>query len=116
MKTFIYILLCLISIEINAQCWQSISAGNNHILAVKNDGTLWAWGSNNYGKCGPSFQNYTNTPTQVGSENNWLKASPAIYHSMALKTNGNIHGWGFNNFGNIGIGTSGLNNSIIPFS
>ena len=48
MKTFIYILLCLISIEINAQCWQSISAGNNHILAVKNDGTLWAWGRNNY--------------------------------------------------------------------
>ena len=49
MKTFIYILLGLISVEINAQCWQSISAGNNHILAVKNDGTLWAWGSNNYG-------------------------------------------------------------------
>ena len=116
MKTFIYILLGLISVEINAQCWQSISAGNNHILAVKNDGTLWAWGSNNYGKCGPSSQNYTNTPTQVGSENNWLKASTATYHSMALKTNGNLHGWGFNYFGNIGIGTSGLNNSIIPFS
>ena len=57
MKTFIYILIGLISTEINSQCWQSISAGNNHILAVKNDGTLWAWGqnfSNEVGVCNGS--------------------------------------------------------------
>ena len=116
MKKITLLIAFLVSIKSYSQCWQNISTGDNHILAVKNDGTLWAWGSNNYGKCGPSFQNYTNTPTQVGSENNWLKASPAIYHSMAIKTNGDLYGWGQNISGNIGIGTSGINNAIIPFS
>lgn len=116
MKKITLLIAFLVSIKSYSQCWQNISAGDNHILAVKNDGTLWAWGSNNYGKCGPSFQNYTNTPTQVGSENNWLKASPAIYHSMTIKTNGDLYGWGYNYYGNIGVGTSGNNNAIIPFS
>ncbi len=116
MKKITLLIAFLVSIKSYSQCWQNISAGDNHILAVKNDWTLWAWGSNNYGKCGPSFQNYTNTPTQVGSENNWLKASPAIYHSMTIKTNGDLYGWGYNYYGNIGVGTSGNNNAIIPFS
>ena len=28
------------------------SAGDFHTLAIKSDGTLWAWGNNSYGKLG----------------------------------------------------------------
>lgn len=100
----------MLSAKSFAQCWQNISPGGpdfSHILAVKNDGTLWAWGSNDYVKCHNSFQNYTTIPTQVGSENDWLQASAASYHSMAIKNNGDLYGWGANYYGNIGIGTSG---------
>jgi len=27
-------------------------AGNDHHIALKTDGTLWAWGSNDYGQIG----------------------------------------------------------------
>jgi len=50
-----------------------ISAGNYHIVVLKEDGTVWAWGINNngqlgYGKMGTSSTNadYKKTvPTQV---------------------------------------------------
>ena len=113
--TFIVFFLIILTLEGNSQCWQSISTGDNHILAVKKDGTLWAWGSNNYGKCGPNFQNYTNIPAQVGNENNWQKPSAGFYHSMVTKTNDKLYGWGINWEGEIGIGTSGLDYSIINY-
>ena len=46
MKKTITLLLLLLSLQTFAQCWQSISAGDYHSLAIKNDGTLWAWGRN----------------------------------------------------------------------
>ena len=30
----------------------AISAGNNHTMAIKSDGTLWSWGDNSYGQLG----------------------------------------------------------------
>ncbi|MEO6755523.1 MAG: choice-of-anchor tandem repeat GloVer-containing protein, partial [Chthoniobacteraceae bacterium] len=32
--------------------WSGISAGNNHVLATRTDGTLWAWGLNSSGQVG----------------------------------------------------------------
>jgi len=33
---------------------KAIAAGNNHTLALKGDGTVWAWGENYYGQLGDS--------------------------------------------------------------
>lgn len=115
MKNIILLIVLLFSSKEYSQCWQNISTGDNYVLAVKSDGTLWAWGSNNYSKCGPSFQNYTNTPTQVGTENNWKKSSAGFYHSMVTKTNDKLYGWGLNWEGEIGVGTSGLDYNIINY-
>ena len=30
----------------------AIAAGNDHSLALKSDGTVWAWGNNSYGQLG----------------------------------------------------------------
>ena len=115
MKNIILLIVLLFSTKEYSQCWQSISTGDNHVLAVRNDGTLWAWGGNNYSKCGPNFQNYTNTPTQSGAENSWKKASAGFYHSMVTKTNDKLYGWGINWEGEIGIGTSGLQYNQINY-
>ena len=46
MKRFLlsfYLIVAVLSVS--AQCWQQVSAGLDHTLAIKPDGTLWGWGS-----------------------------------------------------------------------
>lgn len=62
MKRTITILVLFITLQISAQCWQTISAGYSHSLAVKEDGTLWAWGSNGVGNLGDNTTVDKNTP------------------------------------------------------
>jgi len=47
--------------------WALVSAGGSHSLALMNNGTLWAWGSNAYGQLGSSNSSLTqsNTPIQI---------------------------------------------------
>jgi alpha-tubulin suppressor-like RCC1 family protein len=48
--------------------WKAVDAGNNHSIALKTDGTLWAWGYNNWGQLGDGTTTSKNIPTQVGTE------------------------------------------------
>lgn len=55
---------------VNAQCWRLVSKGNSssyHTLAIKTDGTLWAWGQNNTGQLGDGTTTQRNNPVQIGS-------------------------------------------------
>src|SRR5579864_7739964 len=48
----------------------AVSASSGHGLALKNDGTVWAWGLNRYGELGNTTNNNNSgpnpTPVQVG--------------------------------------------------
>ena len=85
--------------------WLSVSSGYRHCLALKTDGTMWAWGKNSVGGTGSLGDNTTinrSSPVQIGSEYNWAKASVGNNHMVALKTDGTIWGWGENSGGNYG--------------
>lgn len=113
MKNLVYILL-LLPIFSTAQCWQSVDAGENHTLAIRNDGTLWSWGSNNFSKLGYSTATGTNpNPNMVGISNDWLSVCAGQWHSAAIKTNGTLWGWGYNYYGQIGQGNGGSLNAIV---
>jgi hypothetical protein len=45
---------------------RTIAAGTEHSLAVKSDGTLWAWGSNKRGQLGIGSNADSLTPVKVG--------------------------------------------------
>ena len=45
----------------------SVAAGYYHTVAVKTDGTLWAWGSNTSGQLGGGPPPWQTTPTQIGT-------------------------------------------------
>ena len=43
----------------------TIAAGLYHSLALKQDGTVWAWGDNDYGQLGDGTDTDRLTPVQV---------------------------------------------------
>jgi YD repeat-containing protein len=43
----------------------AIAGGYFHTIALKNDGTVWAWGYNGYGQLGDGTTTTRTTPVQV---------------------------------------------------
>ncbi|HEY0457924.1 MAG TPA: FG-GAP-like repeat-containing protein, partial [Pyrinomonadaceae bacterium] len=88
----------------------AVEAGAFHTLALKSDGTVWAWGFNDNGQLGDGSIVSRATPVQVGSAvtgfNNIIAISAGDSHSIALKSDGTVWVWGDNEFGQIGNGTS----------
>ncbi len=80
-------------------------------LALKTDGTLWAWGFNSSGQLGDGTTVQKNAPIQVGTDTNWSVISTGESHSLALKTNGTLWAWGKNQYGQLGDGTT-INKNI----
>ena len=73
----------------------AISAGWKHSLALRADGTLWAWGSNEYGQLGDGTNVDKAAPVQIGSGYAVIAAGGA--HSLGIKTDGTLWEWGDNN-------------------
>lgn len=86
--------------------WLLVSAGNNHTMAIKTNGTLWAFGRNNSGQLGDGTTVDKIVPTQIGIDTNWSKVVAAIYHTVGLKSNGSLWTWGLNTNGQLGDGTN----------
>ncbi len=55
--------------------WSAIAAGSNHTVALKTDGTLWAWGLNTSGQLGDGTTVDKVSPVQIGTGTNWLAIS-----------------------------------------
>ena len=84
--------------------WQSVSAGRFESLAIKTDGTLWAWGKNHYGQLGLNDVAYRSSPVQVGALATWSKIVSKYRISFALKTDGTLWAWGRGGGGFLGLG------------
>jgi alpha-tubulin suppressor-like RCC1 family protein len=95
-----------------ATTWKSVSAGGGYALAVRQDGTLWAWGDNSTGQQGNGTTTASLVPVQVGTGTTWQSVSAGVYLSLALRTDGTLWAWGQNNYGQLGIGSTA--NSSVP--
>lgn len=109
MKKILLITLLLSAVYSNAQCWETVSVGERHVVGIQTNGTLWSWGYNgDYGALG-SGNNWTyNSPTQIGSGADWKEINAGKVHSFAIKENGTLWGWGSNLKGNLGSGSTAL--------
>ena len=87
--------------------WTSISTGQDHALALKSDGTLWAWGNNDYGQLGDGTTIHKNYPVKISTETDWISIAARGNHSIALRSNGTLWAWGNNFNGQLGDGTKG---------
>lgn len=84
-------------------------ANYNAILALKEDGTVWGWGSNSNGRLGadPSTTSIP-YPVQIAGLSDISAISIANTHCLALDKNGTVWAWGNGGFGQLGreIGSS----------
>ena len=78
--------------------WKDISANNFHVLALKTDGTIWAWGGNEYGQLGYVNSSNSDTPRMVGNSTDWKSISTSGTRSYAIKENGTLWSWGRKGF------------------
>ncbi len=113
MKNFIFLIcLLLTSFASKAQCYRRVESGQNYMVAIKPDGTLWAWGRNNFGQLGDNTTIDKSIPTQIGTANDWNSISTGTNHTIALKDNGTIWGWGENSNSKLGFFTT--ENVLVP--
>ncbi|MBS1744453.1 MAG: T9SS type A sorting domain-containing protein [Bacteroidetes bacterium] len=93
--------------------WVMVSAGVFHTLALKSDGTLWAWGRNLYGELGIGNTQIQSSPVQVGNANTWRSCEAGGSFSHALQSDGSLWGWGLN--GTAGyVGNGSTQNVLLP--
>jgi alpha-tubulin suppressor-like RCC1 family protein len=88
--------------------WRSIDLGSNNVVAIKDNGTLWAWGTNDAGQLGNNSTIDRSSPIQIGSATNWTYAasSSANDGACAINSLGQLYVWGFNASGQLGDGTT----------
>ena len=76
----------------------AIAAGGHHSLAVKSDGTVWAWGCNDYGQLGDGTTTNRLTPVQTSglAGVGFTAIAAGGAHSLAVKSDGTVWAWGWN--------------------
>ena len=92
--------------------WAVVSAGNDYSLALKNNGTLWAWGYNGDGELGDGTTTGSDVPKRIGTATSWVALSAGGGHSLALRSDGTLWAWGYNGHGELGDGTTA--DSLVP--
>ncbi len=83
----------------------TVAAGTSHTLALKADGTVWAWGFNLTGQLGDGSTTQRTSPIQVSVLTDVVAIAGGGSHSLAVKRDGTAWAWGDNGSGQLGDGT-----------
>lgn len=93
----------------SATGWFAAKGGGGHSIALRKDGTVWAWGMGLHNQNGRAdFQN-SHTPEHVAKFNTSLDLNDVVAiaaggsHNLAMRANGDLIAWGANDYGQTGI-------------
>jgi len=97
----------------SSENWKQVSVGATHQLAIKENGTLWSWGSNLYGELGLGYSDPNlqfDSPIKVGNFSDWEYVLAGNNISFGLRDGGKLYAWGFNQSGLLGFGDNSNRN------
>jgi len=94
----------------------AIAAGANHTVALRGDGTVWAWGSNACGQLGDGTTTQRPAAVCVNGMASVVAIAAGDSHTLALKSDGTVWAWGLNGNGQLGDGTTNNRTTAIPVS
>ena len=83
----------------------AIAAGYDHTVALKNDGSVWAWGNNSNGQLGDGSTTQRNSPAQVPNVSLIRAIAAGNGYTMVLTSDSTVWAWGINGNGQLGNGT-----------
>ena len=90
-----------------------IEAGSQHALALRKDGTVWAWGRRDDGALGGGDAKPAGSlrvvsalaPVPVPGLEGIMQIAAGRTHNLALRRDGHVMSWGTNSTGELGVGT-----------
>ncbi|WP_052263403.1 RCC1 domain-containing protein [Geobacter pickeringii] len=91
-----------------------IAAGGLHSVALRTDGSVWTWGSNNYGQLGLGDTVDRYAPVQVSLPGPVKLIAAGGAFSVVVTTDDRIYVWGYNGFGQLGQNPASLPSSSTP--
>jgi alpha-tubulin suppressor-like RCC1 family protein len=90
--------------------WCQVSNAG-HTLAVRSNGTAWAWGRAGEGQLGNNCTVNRSSPVSiVGNFTDWCQVEAGSFHSLGLRTNGTLWSWGTGRY----TGTNNTSNRSSP--
>ncbi len=104
---------CLVGMPLAAAA-NTLSAGVDHTVVVKPDGTVWTWGDNTYGQLGYGLAVDRPVPGPVPTIADGLAVAAGGYHTLLLRSDGSVWSWGHNSYGQLGDGTTTQRRDPVP--
>lgn len=83
-----------------------ITAGSNNGYALLSDGTIRAWGRNDYGQLGNGSTTNSNLPVSVSGISTATQICAGAFNGYARLNDGTVRAWGMNSYGQLGNGTT----------
>jgi alpha-tubulin suppressor-like RCC1 family protein len=84
--------------------WDTVSVCSYHTMAIKRNGSLWAWGDGTDGQLGNGINDFQSSPVEIQSGTNWSAVSAGWEFTLGVKS-GLLYSWGDNGYGQLGIGS-----------
>jgi alpha-tubulin suppressor-like RCC1 family protein len=73
-----------VKIDADAKKYSKISNGNNYVVGIQNNGSLWGWGINGFGQLGDNTSLSRSWPVQISSLSGWIDVSTGYQETNAI--------------------------------
>lgn len=84
----------------------AVSVGDSHACALRSDGTVACWGSNQWGQLGSDSPVRNSKPIPVPGLNDAIAVSAGTENTCAIRADRSVACWGANEWGELGNGTT----------